>query len=120
MVTKKTLRETRKWAKKLEPVIDRLQEIAESDSNINEFRIDQIYDQEADETILSAGSIRILIFCDAWEKDGLTSCWSVYFYFGEHHTDAENETKIKRLNLALDLLRDKRYGTALMLIKTLK
>lgn len=110
MVHKTILNEARVWMKRLEPIMDRLTEIAENDPIIEDFRLEYGIENDNEDRV-PTGHVKILIFCAQWEIDHMFSNRGMYFYLGEEHTE-RNWEKITRMTMAVNLLAKKDYNGA--------
>lgn len=109
MTHKEILNEARVWMRRLEPIMDRLTEIAENDPIIEDFRIEYGIENDNEDGV-PTGHVKILIFCAQWKIDHIFSN-RVYFYLGEEHTE-RNWEKFTLMALAVNLLSKKEYEIA--------
>ena len=110
MVHKTILNEARAWMRRLEPIMDRLTEIAENDPIIEEFRLEYGIDNECENGVPTA-HVKVLIFCAQWEIDHQFSNKGMYFYIMDGHND-RNWEKFSRMARAVNLLAKKDYNGA--------
>lgn len=108
MTHKEILNETREWARRIEPIMDRLAEITEKDSKVEDFRMEHgviINEGEA------SGQVRIIIFCKPWEEAHDYANRSIYLYIGRD-MEEHNWKMFQKLIIGVNLLAKKEYELA--------